>query len=134
MRELEEAKAYQAVLKNKNGAKTKKGQTLKAKKNLFWVVPTTQFPQQVQQIMRRQYSQAANNHMMKIASSVDYVKSDGIRTVQVTKSLEHLYMTSAKFSGCVLLGSGPAYSYPSCRLIVRICHFFPFHSLIHIFF
>ena len=35
MRELEEAKANRAALKNKNGAKTKKGQTLKAKKKLI---------------------------------------------------------------------------------------------------
>lgn len=34
-RELEEAKANRAAMKNKNGAKTKKGQTLKAKKKLI---------------------------------------------------------------------------------------------------
>ena len=35
MRELEEAKANRAAMKNKNGAKTKKGQTLKAKRKLI---------------------------------------------------------------------------------------------------
>ena len=35
MRELQEAKANLTAMENKNGAKTKKGQTLKAKKKLI---------------------------------------------------------------------------------------------------
>ena len=54
--------------------------------------------------------------MMKITSSVDYVRSGGMRTVKVTKALEHLYVTTAKFSGCILLDSGSMYSYPPCRV------------------
>ncbi|GBN79047.1 hypothetical protein AVEN_230157-1 [Araneus ventricosus] len=41
--------------------------------------------------------------MMMIGSSVDYVRSAGMRNVPVTKAVEHLYATTAKFSGCVLL-------------------------------
>ncbi|GBN51245.1 hypothetical protein AVEN_8938-1 [Araneus ventricosus] len=62
--------------------------------------------------MRGQYAQAANKHMMKIGSSVDYVKSGGMRNVPVTKAVEHLHATTAKFSGCVLLASRPPYSFP----------------------
>ncbi|GBN36716.1 hypothetical protein AVEN_232663-1 [Araneus ventricosus] len=62
--------------------------------------------------MRGQYAQAANKHMMKIGSSVDYVRSGGMRNVPVTKAVEHLYATTAKFSGCVLLASRPPYSFP----------------------
>ncbi|GBN89544.1 Sodium-dependent low-affinity dicarboxylate transporter 1 [Araneus ventricosus] len=47
-----------------------------------------------------------------IGSSVDYVRSGGMMNVSVTKALEHLYATTAEFSGCVLLASRPAYSYP----------------------
>ncbi|GBM16042.1 hypothetical protein AVEN_108621-1 [Araneus ventricosus] len=65
--------------------------------------------------MRGQYAQAANKHMMKIGSSVDYVKSGGMRNVPVTKAVEHLYATTAKFLGCVLLASCPVYSYPPRR-------------------
>ncbi|GBM28192.1 hypothetical protein AVEN_36139-1 [Araneus ventricosus] len=50
--------------------------------------------------------------MMMIGSSVDYVRSGGMRNVPVTKAVEHLYATTAKFSGCVILASRPAYSYP----------------------
>ncbi|GBM36181.1 hypothetical protein AVEN_218202-1 [Araneus ventricosus] len=50
-----------------------------------------------------------------IGSSVDYVTSGGMRNVPVTKAVEHLYATTAKSSGCVLLASRPAYSYPSRR-------------------
>ncbi|GBL90325.1 hypothetical protein AVEN_35686-1, partial [Araneus ventricosus] len=53
--------------------------------------------------------------MMMIVSSVDYVRSGGMRNVPVTKAVEHLYVTTAKFSGCVLLASRPAYSYPPRR-------------------
>ena len=106
--------------------KFKKDKLWKQRKNLFWVVSTTQFPQQVQQTMRRQYAQAANNHMMKIASSVDYIRSGGMRTDEDTMVMEHLYVTTAKFSGLVLLDSGSAYSYPPCRIRVRICYFFPY--------
>ncbi|GBM79681.1 hypothetical protein AVEN_186901-1, partial [Araneus ventricosus] len=49
--------------------------------------------------------------MMMIGSSVDYVRSDGMRNVPVTKAVEHLYATTDKFSGCVLLASRPAYSW-----------------------
>ncbi|GBM07050.1 hypothetical protein AVEN_63489-1 [Araneus ventricosus] len=55
--------------------------------------------------------------MMMIGSSVDYVRSGGMRNVPVTKAVEHLYATTAKFSGCVLLASRPAYSYPPRRTI-----------------
>ncbi|GBM98713.1 hypothetical protein AVEN_117120-1 [Araneus ventricosus] len=44
--------------------------------------------------------------MMTIGSSVDYVRS-GMRNVPVTKAVEHLYATTAKFSGCVVLASRP---------------------------
>ncbi|GBL91806.1 hypothetical protein AVEN_172734-1 [Araneus ventricosus] len=50
-----------------------------------------------------------------IGSSVDYVRSGGMRNVPVTKAVEHLYATTAKFSGCVLLASRPSYSYPPRR-------------------
>ncbi|GBM77227.1 Cytochrome P450 2J3 [Araneus ventricosus] len=53
--------------------------------------------------------------MMIIGSSVDYVRSGGMRNVPVTKAVEHLYATTAKFSGCVNLASRPAYSYPPHR-------------------
>ncbi|GBO30216.1 hypothetical protein AVEN_39288-1 [Araneus ventricosus] len=43
--------------------------------------------------------------MMMIGSSVDYVRSGGMRNVPVTKAMEHLYATTAKFSGCVLSAS-----------------------------
>ncbi|GBM61331.1 hypothetical protein AVEN_9600-1 [Araneus ventricosus] len=65
--------------------------------------------------MRGQYSQAANKHMMKIGSSVDYVRNGGMRNVPVTKAMENLYAITAKFSGCVLLTSRAAYSYPPRR-------------------
>ncbi|GBO00052.1 hypothetical protein AVEN_7726-1 [Araneus ventricosus] len=51
--------------------------------------------------------------MMMVGSSVDYVRSGGMRNVPVTKAVEHLYATTAKFSGCVILASRPAYSYPT---------------------
>ncbi|GBN00117.1 hypothetical protein AVEN_84474-1 [Araneus ventricosus] len=51
-----------------------------------------------------------------IGSSADYVRSGGIRNVPVTKAVEHLYATTAKFSGCVFLASCPAYSYPPRRV------------------
>ncbi|GBM99218.1 hypothetical protein AVEN_254-1 [Araneus ventricosus] len=53
--------------------------------------------------------------MMMIGSSVDCVRSGGMGNVPVTKAVEHLYATTAKFSGCVLLASRPAYSYPPRR-------------------
>ncbi|GBM84831.1 hypothetical protein AVEN_189679-1 [Araneus ventricosus] len=55
--------------------------------------------------------------MMMIGSSVDYVRSGGMRNVPVTKAVEHLCATTAKFSGCVLLASRPAYSDPPRRQI-----------------
>ncbi|GBM30215.1 hypothetical protein AVEN_165814-1 [Araneus ventricosus] len=54
--------------------------------------------------------------MIMIGSSVDHVRSGGMRNVPVTKAVEHLYATTAKFSGCVLLASRPAFSYPPRRL------------------
>ncbi|GBM62752.1 hypothetical protein AVEN_89864-1 [Araneus ventricosus] len=53
--------------------------------------------------------------MMMIGSSVAYVRSGGMRNVPVTKAVEHMYATTAKFSGCLLLASRPAYSYPPRR-------------------
>ncbi|GBO15812.1 hypothetical protein AVEN_231165-1 [Araneus ventricosus] len=53
--------------------------------------------------------------MMMIGSSVNYVRSGSMRNVPVTKAVEHLYATTAKFSGCVLLALRPAYSYPPRR-------------------
>ncbi|GBM09536.1 hypothetical protein AVEN_211200-1, partial [Araneus ventricosus] len=50
--------------------------------------------------------------MMMIGSSADYVRSGGMRNVPVTKAVEHLYATTAKFSECVLLASRPTYCYP----------------------
>ncbi|GBL72200.1 hypothetical protein AVEN_115180-1 [Araneus ventricosus] len=54
--------------------------------------------------------------MMLIGSSVDYVRSGGMRNVPFSKAVKHLYATTAKFSGCVLLASRPAYSYPPRRI------------------
>ena len=84
MKELEEAKVNRAAMKNKNGVKTKKDNLRNQRKSLFWVITTTQFLQQVQYTMRWQYAQAETKHMMKIVSSVDYVRSGGMKTVQVT--------------------------------------------------
>ncbi|GBN41143.1 hypothetical protein AVEN_192773-1 [Araneus ventricosus] len=58
--------------------------------------------------------------MMMIGSSVDYVRSGGMRNVPVTKAVEHLYAATTKFSGCGLLASRPAYSYPPRRLLCVI--------------
>ncbi|GBM82060.1 hypothetical protein AVEN_224078-1 [Araneus ventricosus] len=55
--------------------------------------------------------------MMMIGSSVNYVRTGGMRNIPVTKAVEHLYATTAKFSGCVILASRPAYSYPPRRKI-----------------
>ncbi|GBL88932.1 hypothetical protein AVEN_159022-1 [Araneus ventricosus] len=66
--------------------------------------------------------------MMKIGSSVDYVRSGGMRNAPVTKAVEHLYATTVKFSGCVLLASRPAYAY-SPRLVSR--GFLPNYVLSH---
>ena len=120
MRELEEAKANRAAMKNKNGAKTKKGQTLKAKRKLILSCTDNLVPS----------TSSANNEATvcpdceQIASSLNFVRSGGLRTVQVTKALENLLVITAKFSGCVLLDSRPACSYPPCRVRVRICHIF----------
>ncbi|GBN01439.1 hypothetical protein AVEN_62973-1 [Araneus ventricosus] len=61
--------------------------------------------------------------MMMIGSSVDYVRSGGMRNVPVRKEVEHLYATTAKFSGCVLLASRPAYSYTPrrCDILLKNC-------------
>ncbi|GBN05016.1 hypothetical protein AVEN_164094-1 [Araneus ventricosus] len=61
-----------------------------------------------------------------IGSSVDYVRSGGMRNVPVTKAVEHLYATTAKFSGCVLLSSRPAYSYPPRREINPLVNIYLF--------
>ncbi|GBM09890.1 hypothetical protein AVEN_241215-1 [Araneus ventricosus] len=70
--------------------------------------------------MRGQYAQAASKHMMKFGSRVDYVKSGGMRNVPVTKAVEHLYATTAKSSGCIVLASRPACSYPPRRTTSRL--------------
>ncbi|GBN03588.1 hypothetical protein AVEN_167873-1 [Araneus ventricosus] len=57
-----------------------------------------------------------------IGSSVDYARSGGMRNVPVTKAVEHLYATTAKFSGCVLLASRLAYFYPARRRPVLMQH------------
>ncbi|GBM93420.1 hypothetical protein AVEN_160682-1 [Araneus ventricosus] len=44
-----------------------------------------------------------------------HVRSGGMRNVPITKAVEHLYVTIAKFSGCVLLASRPEFSYPPRR-------------------
>ncbi|GBM83007.1 hypothetical protein AVEN_72123-1 [Araneus ventricosus] len=67
--------------------------------------------------MSEQYAQAANKHMMKIGSSVDYVRSGGMRNVPVTKAVAHLYETTSQLSGCVLLASRPTHSYPPRRVL-----------------
>ncbi|GBO30661.1 hypothetical protein AVEN_252715-1 [Araneus ventricosus] len=64
--------------------------------------------------MRGQIAQAANTHMMKIGSSVD-CKEWWHEKCSSYEDSEHLYATTAKFSGCVLLDSHPAYSYPPRR-------------------
>ncbi|GBM70648.1 hypothetical protein AVEN_206869-1 [Araneus ventricosus] len=64
--------------------------------------------------------------MMMIGSSVDYVRSGGMRNVPVTKAVENLYATTAKFSkrvrnldlkSCVLLPATSEYTY--CALTVE---------------
>ncbi|GBM33976.1 hypothetical protein AVEN_53839-1 [Araneus ventricosus] len=57
--------------------------------------------------MRGQSAQAANTHMMKIGSSVD-CKEWWHEKCSSYEGSEHLYATTAKFSGCVLLDSRPA--------------------------
>ncbi|GBM64794.1 hypothetical protein AVEN_10216-1 [Araneus ventricosus] len=64
--------------------------------------------------MRGQIAQSANTHMMKIGSSVD-CKEWWREKCSSYEGSEHLYATTAKFSGCVLLASRPAYSYPPRR-------------------
>ncbi|GBN21499.1 hypothetical protein AVEN_159698-1 [Araneus ventricosus] len=59
-------------------------------------------------------------NMTMIGSSVDYVRSGGMRNVPVTKAVEHLYATTAKFSGCVILASRTAYSYPPRRTLLGV--------------
>ncbi|GBM63536.1 hypothetical protein AVEN_232684-1 [Araneus ventricosus] len=61
--------------------------------------------------MRGQIAQAANTHMMKIGTNVD-CKEWWHEKCSSYEGSEHLYATTAKFSGCVLLDSRPAYSYP----------------------
>ncbi|GBN81351.1 hypothetical protein AVEN_229843-1 [Araneus ventricosus] len=64
--------------------------------------------------MRGQIALAANTHMMKIGSSVD-CKELWHEKCSSYEGREHLYATTANFSGCVLLdsrrktspGSGP---------------------------
>ncbi|GBM14594.1 hypothetical protein AVEN_34998-1 [Araneus ventricosus] len=68
--------------------------------------------------MRGKYAQAANKHMMMIGCSVDYVRSGGKKNVQVTKAMEHLYATTAKFSG--------AYSWP--HVVRTLTHHVGFNS------
>ncbi|GBN48168.1 hypothetical protein AVEN_94613-1 [Araneus ventricosus] len=62
--------------------------------------------------MRGQYSQATNTHMMKIECSVDYVRSDGMRNVPVTKVVSICMRLLLNFQG--------AYSYPPRRVITRV--------------
>ncbi|GBM65069.1 hypothetical protein AVEN_86720-1 [Araneus ventricosus] len=88
--ELEEAKTNRVFKKNKNGDKTKKGKSLKAKKKTYSeFLSKTQFLHQVRQIMRGEYAQSADTHMMKIGSTVDYVRSGGMRNATVKKAVEH---------------------------------------------
>ncbi|GBN30471.1 hypothetical protein AVEN_42033-1 [Araneus ventricosus] len=65
--------------------------------------------------MRGQIAQAANTHIMKIGSSMD-CKEWWHEKCSSYEGSEHLYATTAKFSGCVLLDSRPAYSCLSRRV------------------
>ncbi|GBM28979.1 hypothetical protein AVEN_40738-1 [Araneus ventricosus] len=118
--ELEKAKANRALRNNKNGDKTEKGETLKEKKKL--ILNSIENPQQVRQIMRGQYAQAANKHMMKIGSSVDYVRGGGMSNVPVTQW--SICMRLLLNFRCVLLASRPVYSEPARRARVRSWIFF----------
>ncbi|GBL88715.1 hypothetical protein AVEN_195687-1 [Araneus ventricosus] len=60
--------------------------------------------------MRGQIGQAANAYMMEIEFSVD-CKEWWHEKCSSYEGSEHLSVTIAKFSGCVLLGSRPLYSY-----------------------
>ncbi|GBN15681.1 hypothetical protein AVEN_194069-1 [Araneus ventricosus] len=103
--ELEEAKANRVFNKNKNGDKTKKKKSPEIKeKTYFEFLSKTQFLQQVRQIMRGQIAQTANTHMMKIGPSVD-CKEWWNEKCSSYEGSEHLYETTAKFSGCVILDS-----------------------------
>ncbi|GBM91923.1 hypothetical protein AVEN_132273-1 [Araneus ventricosus] len=66
--------------------------------------------------MRGQIAQAANTHIMKIGSSLD-CKEWWHEKCSSYEGSEHLYATTAKFSGCVLMASRPAYSYPPRRAL-----------------
>ena len=133
MRELEEAKANRAAMKNKNGAKSKKGQTLKAKKKLILSIDNPVLS-----------TNSANNEATICPGCKQSYDEDCIQC-GLCKELLHedcssyedtgaFDVTTVKFSGCVLLDSGPVYSSPPCQVRVRVCHFFPLHSLISIFF
>ena len=56
MRELKESKADRAAIKNKNDAKTKKGQTLKAKKKIILSCIDNPVPSTSSANNRRQYA------------------------------------------------------------------------------
>ncbi|GBN40518.1 hypothetical protein AVEN_125491-1 [Araneus ventricosus] len=67
-----------------------------------------------------------------IGSSVDYVRSGGMRNVAVTKELEHLYATTAKFSfwvrnlgltSCVLLPATSVQNFANrCRCSIMLLY------------
>lgn len=64
-------KANRAVKEKKNGCKTKIGNSLKAKKNLVLNFIENPVSSTSSANKERQYSQSANNRMMKIGSSVE---------------------------------------------------------------
>ncbi|GBM02979.1 hypothetical protein AVEN_14496-1 [Araneus ventricosus] len=110
--ELEEAKANRALKKNKNGYKTKKGKALKAKKKLILnsienPVPLTSSANNERTICPG-YEQIYDEDWIQCGLCKEWC----MRNVPVIKAVEHLYVTTAKFSGCVLLASRRAYSYP----------------------
>ncbi|GBN78910.1 hypothetical protein AVEN_223556-1 [Araneus ventricosus] len=101
--ELKEAKANRVF--KQNGDKTEEGKALKAKKKLILNSIENPVTSTSSTKNEGQYAQVANTHMMQIGSRVDYVRSGGMRSVPVMKAVEHLYATTAKFSG-------RAYSWP----------------------
>ncbi|GBM87832.1 hypothetical protein AVEN_27057-1 [Araneus ventricosus] len=99
--ELEEAKAKRALKKNKNGEKIKKGKAQGAKKKLILNSVENTVPSK----------SSANNEGTIFPGCEQTYDEDWIQCIVFV-----LYATTTKFSGCVLLASRPAYSYPPRRL------------------
>ncbi|GBM59618.1 hypothetical protein AVEN_218930-1 [Araneus ventricosus] len=100
--ELVEAKANRVLMNNKNGDKTKKRKTMKAKKKLILnsienPVPSTSSANNEGTICPG-CEQTYDEDWMQCGY---YVRSGGMRNVPVTKAVKHLYATTAKFSGAI---------------------------------